>query len=889
MRPEHWLYTIPLRLRSLFLGTQADQELDDELRDHLQRKTEEYVAQGMTQEGAYRRARIDLGGIEQTKEKCRDERRANWIQDLIQDLRFGLRMLRKSPGFTVVAVLTLALGLAANTAIFSVINGVLLQPLEYPNPSQLVAIELFVPKLAQKFPMVPVNPAAYLGWSTDAKSLAGIGLVEDGVTLNLTSGGEPKLLSADAVTANLFDVLGVTPFLGRNFSADADQAGHNHEVILTDTLWRNRFRRDPNIIGQAIALNGSPYTVVGVLPPTLHFPQADQLMPISGSATEPELFVPAVFEKWELAPDAGFGWGAIARLKPDVRQEQATAELNVILSRELGSQSFMPNPRTVIMPLRDMMVRSTERGLWMLLAAVLAVLLIICVNLANLVLTRATAREQEAAIRRALGASRGRLLRQTLVETLLLGLLGGTLGLVLAHWALWGLLAFAPASLPRLHNVRLDGAVLGFTLAISVLAGVLAGLLPAWRAAQTNPQDALQAGARSADSSVRLRAREFLVGLETALSAMLLIAAGLLVASFAKLVRVPEGFEVEHILTVNLQLPEGQYTQSEQRSDFWRRVLASTSGLPGVESAAVTNLLPLRGEWNNNPVNLPGDTRPVAERPFARYRRVSAAYFKTFGIPLLNGRELTWADAGTPAVMISEATAKAVWPGLNPIGQRFDVDPSSGFPGYRVVGVVGDTRVSLLKEPAPMVYLLYESGLTGSLILRSRLAATAVAPELHRAIWKIDPTVAIPSISSMGQIVSESLAPQRFETLLTSLFAAAALLLACLGIYGVVSYSVVRRTREIGIRMALGAQKADMLRHVIRQGMRPALMGLGAGIIGALGFTRVLSSLLFGVKPTDLLTFTVVSLVLTGVAALASYIPGRRAMKVDPIVALRYE
>jgi putative ABC transport system permease protein len=340
---------------------------------------------------------------------------------------------------------------------------------------------------------------------------------------------------------------------------------------------------------------------------------------------------------------------------------------------------------------------------------------------------------------------------------------------------------------------------------------------------------------------------------------------------------------------VNLQLPEGQYTQSEQRSDFWRRVLASTSGLPGVESAAVTNVLPLRGEWNNNPVNLPGDTRPAPERPFARYRRVTPAYFKTFGIPLLNGRELTWADAGTPAVVISEATAKAVWPGLNPIAQRFDVDPSSGFPGYQVVGVVGDTRVSLFKEPTPMVYLLYESGLTGSLILRTHLPATAVAPELHGAIWKIDPTVAIPSISSMGQIVSESLAPQRFETLLTSLFAAAALLLACMGIYGVVSYSVVRRTREIGIRMALGAQKADMLRRVIRQEMTPALLGLGAGLIGALGFARVLSSLLYGVNPTDPLTFAVVSLILASVALLASYVPARRAMRVDPMIALRYE
>lgn len=870
-------------LRTLFQKEQADRELDEEFRTYEEMATEEKMKHGMGRKEAARAVRLERGTVELTKEVVRAAHWESFVETCWQDLRFGLRMLRKSPGFTTVAVLSLAVGLAANTAIFSVINGVLLQPLEYPNPSQLVAIELFVPKLAQKFPVVPVNPAAYLGWSSDAKSLAGIGLVGDDVTLNATGGGEPELLSGRTVTANLFDVLGVTPFLGRNFSTDVDQPGHNHEVILTDTLWRNRFHSDPNIIGQAIALNGSPYAVVGVLPPTIHFPE------VIKSATEPELFVPAVFEKWELEPDAGFGWGAIARLKPGVSQEQATAELNVILSRTLGSQTLVLNPRTAITPLRDMIVRSTERSLWMLLAAVLAVLLIVCVNLANLVLTRATGREQEAAIRRALGASRSRLLRQTLVETLMLGLLGGALGLVLAHWALWGLLAVAPVSMPRLHSVRLDGAVLGFTFAISVLSGVLAGLLPAWQAAQTNPQDALQAGARSADSRVRVRAREFLVGLETALSAMLLVAAGLLVASFARLARVPEGFAVENILTVNLQLPDGQYTQSQQRSDFWRRVLASTSELPGAESAAVTNVLPLRGEWNNNPVNLPGDTRPASERPFARYRRITPAYFKAFGIPLLQGRELTWADAGTPSVVISEATAKTVWPGRNPIGQRFDVEPTSGFPGYQVVGVVGDTRVSLFKEPGPMVYLLYDSGLTGSLILRTRLPATAVAPELHRAIWKIDPSVAIPSISSMSQIVSESLAPQRFETLLTSLFATAALLLACLGIYGVVSYSVVCRTREIGIRMALGAQKADMLRRVVGQGLRPALLGLGTGIIGALGFTRLLSSLLFGVKPTDPLTFIVVSLILSGVAAVAGYIPARRAMRVDPMVALRYQ
>ena len=538
-----------------------------------------------------------------------------------------------------------------------------------------------------------------------------------------------------------------------------------------------------------------------------------------------------------------------------------------------------------------MIVRSSKRGLWMLLAAVLAMLLIICVNLATLILMRASAREHESAIRRALGATRGRLLRQTLTETLLLALLGGALGLILTHWALSALLALAPASLPRMHDVRLDSAVLGFTLAISVFAGLLAGLLPSWRAAQADPQDALRSGGvRSADSSVRLRARQFLVAVETALSVVLLIVAGLLVASFVKLVRVPEGFAVDHILTVNLQLPEAQYTQAQQRSGFWQKTLAATSVLPGVQSSAVTNFLPLSGEINDDPVNLPGDTRPATERPFASYRRVSPEYFRALGVPLLNGRELTPADAGTPAVVISEAAGKTIWPGLNPIGRRFDVDSSSGFPGLQVIGVVGDTRsVNLVEAPTPMVYELYESGLTGSLILRTRLPATAVAPELRDAIWKIDPTVAIPSIRSMGQIVSASLAPQRFETLLISLFAAAALVLACLGIYGVVSYSVVRRTHEIGIRMALGAQKADVLRRVLGQGMRPVLLGLSAGIIAALGVTRLLSNLLFEVKPADPLTFIVVSLILIGVAAVASYVPARRAMRVDPMVALRYE
>lgn len=876
------------RFAALFDRRRRDADLSAELASHVELHMEENLSRGMTPAEARRQALLRLGGLEQTTERYRARRGLPFLEVLSQDLRFALRTLAKSPVFTLVAVLTLAVGLAANTAIFTVIRGVLLRPLEYPDPGQLVALELLVPQWAHKFPMVPLNPATYLAWSGQASCFTAVAVADEGETMNLTGAGEPALLTADRVTSTLFDVLGVKPLFGQTFSPHADQLGHNHEVILTYALWQNRFRGEPDIIGRPIALDGSPYTVVGILPASFDFPTQHELVPIEGSTPKADLFVPEVFEKQDLATEAGFGLATIARLKRGVRRKEAVAELNVILSREFRALPATSQPQTIMMPLRDIIVRSTERGLWMLLAAVLTLLLIISVNLANLVLMRTTVTQHEAAIRTALGASPGRLVRQTLTETLLLGLLGGTLGVLFARWALWGLLALAPASLPRLSNIHLDGAVLGFTLGISILAGLFAGLLPAWRVAQTSPQDALRSGgARHADSRARLRVRELLVGLETALSAMLLIAAGLLVTSFAKLVKVPEGFAVDQILTVNLELPEAQYAQAEPRGEFWKQALAAASHLPGVQSSALTNFLPLAGEINDDPVDLPGDTRPAAERPFASYRRVSPDYFHVLGIPLLNGRALTWADAGTGNVVVSAAAAKALWPGRNPIGQKFDVSPPSA---HQVVGVAGDARtVDLLQAPSPMVYELEEASPAAALILRTRLPATALAPELHRAIWKIDPTVAIPPIRSMGQILSESLAPRRFETLLTALFAAAALLLACLGIYGVVSYSVVRRTREMGIRMALGAQKPDVLRCVMGQGMTPALLGLGAGIIAALTFTRLMSSLLFEVTPFDPLTFILVSSTLAAVALAACYIPARRALQVDPMVALRYE
>ncbi|MGH9409770.1 MAG: ADOP family duplicated permease, partial [Vicinamibacterales bacterium] len=784
---------ISRRLANLVMRRRQDDRLRSEIETHIALQAEDNVRAGMPPDIARREARLKFGAVESTRDAYRDQESIPILENLLRDARHGLRMLRRSPGFTIAAALTLAVGIGATTAMFSIVDGVLLEPLAYPDAGQLMAVQLFVPAVAQTFPMVPVNPAAYLGWADHAKSLSGIGLVEDGVRLDLTSGGEPEMLTGDAVTSDVFDVLGVKLLLGRNFLPETNQAGHNHEVILTHALWMTRFHGAPDIVGRAITLDGRAYTVVGVLPRDCYFPSGNQLGPM-GSDAEPQMFVPEVLDRGDLAPDAGFGYGAIARVKPGVSREQATAEMNVILSRTLGPQSFMPDPRTVLVPLGEMIVRSTKRALWMLFAAIAAVLLIICVNLANLVLTRATAHEQQSAIRRALGASRGRLVSQALVEMLLLGVLGGALGLVFAYWAVQGLVAVAPVNVPRIHDVHLNGRAEWFTLAISLLTGILAGVLPAWRAASVNPQEALwSGGARSGDSRARLRARGFLVGLETALSAVLLIAAGLLITSFSNLLTVPTGFGVEHVLTLTLQLPRTQYPQRQQRQQFWSEVLRATAALPGVESSAVTDWLPLSGERNDDPVNLPGDTRPPAERPFASYRHVSPDYFRAFGIPLVRGRELTPSDADTSSVVVSEAAATTIWPGRDPIGQRSDIDPASGFPGFQVVGIVGDTRtVSLSKSPTPVVYELYTSGVGASLVLRSRVGAPTVAPELRDAIWHIDRSMAIPQVVSMSDRLSDSVASQRFEALLTSLFAAAALMLAALGIYGVVSYAVVR-------------------------------------------------------------------------------------------------
>ncbi|MGH9465865.1 MAG: ADOP family duplicated permease, partial [Terriglobales bacterium] len=754
----------------------------------------------------------------------------------MNDLRYALRQIARSPGYAAVSILTLALGLAATAAIFSVVHGVLLQPLAYRNPSHLVALELRVPKLAQKFPAMPINPAIYLAWARSAKTLSGISLIDEGEKANLTGPGGATLLDVDKVTANLFDVLGVRPQLGRTFAG-----GDRNDVILTNALWRSRFGANPDVIGQTVALDGVPHAVIGVLPASFHFPTQGELVSIASVDARAGLFVPLQFTPGMLQKDGAFGFASIARLRPGVSPAAASADLNAILRRQFDF-ALSTHATTEMVPLGDMIVHAWRTGLWMLLAAVLAVLLLIAVNLANLALARALARQQETAIRSALGASRGRLLRQALLESLLLGLAGGVLGLGLAEGALQALLALVPAGMPRAMNVRLDWTVVGFTLTLSLLAGLLAGLIPAWRVARGNAQEALRAG--GAHGGGRLRARALLVGGGTALSAILLVAAGMLLASFSRLAQAPTGFRVDHILTATLQLPQTGYTNAGQARRFWDQALVAAGKIPGVRSAAFTNWLPLGGEMNDDPVVAVGDHRPATDQPWASYRRVSPGFFTTFGLRLLEGRTLTSADVGTDAVVISRATARAVWPGQDPIGRCFDA--SEDFAGFRVVGVVGDvSAISLRRGPGAVVYQPFHGSSWGALVLRTGLPAATVAPALRRALGGIDPSVAVPPLRSMNQIVAASVAPQRFQALLTSLFAAAALLLACLGMYGVVSYAVEQRWREAATRLALGAPRGAVVRLMMRQGGTPAALGLAAGLAGALALMRLLASLLY--------------------------------------------
>src|SRR5271157_1922826 len=870
----------------LFHRRQREEELDEEIQAHLRMAAQERMEQGETAGQARASAVREFGNVTLVKEVTRDMWGFRWLETFLQDLRYGARMLRRNPGFTAVAVLTLALGIGANTAIFSMVNSVLLRPLAYREAQQLYLVREIIPELSQTYPMLPANLPNFRVWQRDCHSFAEVAIVmSTGATL--TGYGEAENISGGLASANLFGVLGIVPQLGRTFLPQEDSPGKDHVVILTDSFWRNRFHGDPTIVGGSITLDHQPFQVVGILPASFRAPTGVPLLT--------DYFKPLGLDPGQFSPLEEFDYTAIARLKPGTSVGQALTELNVIQARIAQDAKQGVGLRAEIIPLESAVVGTARRGLLLLLAGAGAVLLIVCLNLANLLLVRVPARLREAGIRTALGASRARLARQLLTESALLAIVGGVLGVGLAYFGLRWLVAVAPVNLPRMDEVHADARVLWFTVFVSILTGILLGALPAWRVAHAEPQQTLKAGAVTiTEGRPARRLRESLIGFEVGVGTLLLIVAGLLTTSMVRLLGVDKGFTTEHVLAVDVSLPPWSYTKFAQKQEFYENVMARVRALPGVKSAGWISRLPLQGEEKVDSIYVPGQLTPRLQSPVANYRYVSPGYFESMGMLLRRGRLIEPADRDRNVALISESVAKKLWAGGNPLGKQF-------YPGSdekilaEVIGVVADIRTVALDEP-PLMMVYLPAGCArpwsasySSLVVRAAVPPSALATAMRGAIQSVDSGVPIGDLRPMTEIVSESVGVRRFQMGLESLFAVFALLLAALGIYGVVGYSVARRRQELGIRMALGARGSDLRNLVLLQGMSPVLVGWAAGVLAALAAGGVIRSLLFGVTAQDPLTLASVTLVVLASAALACYIPARRATKVDPMVALRYE
>lgn len=810
---------------------------------------------------------------------------------LWQDLRYGARMLLKKPGFTLVAVITLALGIGANTAIFTVVNAVLLRSLPFDHAEQLVRIGSA--NLQRGIRLGTLSPQDFYDFRDRNTVFENIAAY-DGWSPSLTGGGEPERLAAGRVTTGFFKVLRVEPALGRSFTPQEEQRGNHLVVLLSYGLWQRRFGANPGVVGQSMMLSGLSYNIIGVLPRDFDPPQ------FAGVGFEkPELFAPFAPDLSQWSRSGRSVDTAIARLKPGVTLEQAQAELSGI-ARTLQQQYPDTNAGQDIgvASLHEQLVGKIRSALLIFLVAVGFVLLIACANVANLLLARAAARQKEIAIRTAMGASRLRVVRQLLTESVLLAVFGGALGLLVAMWATDYLVALGTDSLPQLGRIGLDSRVFGFTTLLTLLTGVAFGLAPALQFSKPDLNETLKESGRSSTGGRgRQRLRSVLVISEIAISLLLLIGAGLLVKSFVRLQQVSPGFDPHHVVALNVFLPGAKYPEDAQQSAFFDQAQERIQSLPGVESVGMVSNLPISGGFDTTSFFIEG--RPVTRRedvPDVERYTVNQDYFRAMSIPLKSGRAFGAEDRADslPVAMISEATARRFWPNESPLGKRFKTgepdDPTS--PWRTIVGVVGDVRhYALDTEPEPQFYLPYRQVPVQfmALLVRSANDPESQIAAVRAQIWAIDKDQPLFNIKTMDRLVSESIAQRRFTMLLLGLFAGVALILAIIGLYGVMAYTVTQRTHEIGIRMALGAQASDVLRMVVGQGMALVLVGVAIGLAAAFALSRVISSFLYGVSATDPWTFVGVPLLLCAVAALASYIPARRATRVDPMVALRYE
>ncbi len=910
-RPD-WKEEIIRRLASLKLPPFREAAITEELSQHLDDRYRDLISGGATEDEARRLALDELRDpdfLARELRRIKHERlqesiapgypgTRNFLASLWQDVRYGLRQLRRNPGFTAVAVLTLALGIGATTAIFSVVNAVLLRPLPFGNPSRLIALHESIPKMG--FPNMSFSVPDFEVFQRDQKAFSTLGVFRN-EQVDLSGQGEPERVMAARVSASLFPMLGVEPALGRLFTQQEDLPGV-HVTLLSYGLWEHRYGGARGILGHAIEINQQPYTVIGVMPRDFEFPVRGP----EDNGTPAVLWVPMGFEPAELQ-DWGetYLYSVLGRLRPGVTLQEVGSEAELLSRRIIASYpaaiaTWARRGKLSVSasPFRDDVVGSVRPLLLVLMAAVGFILLIACANIATLLVSRATARQKEIAVRSALGATKLRLLRQMLTESLILALAGGAAGLALALYVRNLILAFVPASVPLPRHVPLNGSALAFAFATSCLAALLFGLAPAFLASSGKVQPTLQEGGRSGMADGSHRVQGFLVALEFALALILLVGAGLLIRSFSKLLETQPGFRPDHVLTLNVPLPREMYSQAAQVMSFYEQLLDRVSNLAGIESAGLSSDLPLHA------------TEGVSVQVERRDKRVPVAqswvlgdYFRTMGIPLVEGRWFTPEDrdGSQPVIVVSASMARKFWPGESAIGKRIKWGVYD--PWETIVGVAGNVSQGPLSEPlAPHVYWPYKEISPGflqedpfgdcramNLVVRTHGDPASLVSTLITQVHSLDPQLAVAKVQMMTQVIRSSLAGPRFNTILLGIFASLALFLAAIGVYGVLAYSVARRTHEIGIRMALGARRGDVLKLVVGDGLRLAIIGVAIGLAGALGLMRFLSSLLYGVKPTDPLTLAAVSLLLIAVALLASYIPARRAAKVDPMVALRYE
>jgi predicted permease len=879
-----WLRDLYRRVRALLRSEAIHSEIDEEMRFHLDMRAEEYVRKGMSPEEARREAERRFGRLTRLKEQGYEIRGGRWLETLWQDCRYGVRMLRKDAGFTAAAVLVLALGIGANTAIFSVVDAVLLRPLPYGDPHRLVWVWETHPNVKEE----PASLPNFTDWKSQGQSFEGMAGFTNS-SLALTGEGEPERIPATFVVGDFFGVLGVSPALGRVFTAEEDMPGAGRVVILGHSVWQRRFGGDPNIIGKSLTLSGNPHTVVGVMPKGFKDPLPAQRRPA-------ELWAPLGLAVNPGARRSDF-LSVVARMKPGVTLSQAQAEMNTVAARL--SQQY-PESNTswgvTLLALHERVTGDVGRPLWLLMGVVGLLLLLACANVANLLLARSAARSHEIAIRRALGAGRWRLVRQFITESVLLSLIGGALGAILASSGVAALVALSPGNIPRLEEVGVSWPVLAFTLAASLVTGLLFGLLPALHATSPHLTESLKEGGRGTTQGGRgARVRSALVVSEVAIALVLLVGAGLLIRSFVRLQGVDPGFHPERVLAADVVLPGAKYREDAQVINFYDRLLSGMRGRPGVEAVAAVSVLPLTESGAIITFLIEGRAAPApGESQDAEYRIATPDYFRALGIPVIRGSVFSERDtANMPYVMVvNETFARRNFPGEDAVGKRVNLGDPAQAPWRTIVGVVKDVRhQSLDAEPYPQMYtpLGQSPRRSMSVVVRAGGDPKNAIPLVRSELAALDRDLPLYNVRTMQEVLSESVARQRFSMLLVAIFAFLGLALASVGIYGVIAYSVTQRTHEIGVRMALGAEAMHILKMVVRQGMILAVVGVCIGLVAARGLAQLMSGLLFGVSPTDVITFTGVSILLTAVAMLACVIPALRATRVNPMVALKYE